>query len=189
MLLISMLFSAGCAFVDKQVSLNPVDAGLPEPQAIGGSLRLTIRDQRRPDLRPLVGHVKNGYGMKTAGVVSDREPAAWLADCISREMARAGVQVHLARSEQDSSPSARELALDLTKCYVQAYWNFGAEVSVRMTLKVGERTFFSDREYFGKAINGKRETGTAVSYQATLELAMGDLLAKLIPDLLKAMNS
>ncbi len=56
------LTSFGCAFGTRHVALNPMQTSLTL-DASGQSALLEVTDRRDPSLKPVVGHVKNGYGM------------------------------------------------------------------------------------------------------------------------------
>ncbi len=75
--LLLLVTSYGCAFGTRHLTLNPIKTSLTM-DASGESAFVEVVDKRNPSLKPVVGHVKNGYGMKTATVVADKEVSTWM---------------------------------------------------------------------------------------------------------------
>lgn len=176
----------GCAFGTRNVTLNPIKTSLAL-DASGQTVFVDVIDKRNPELKPVVGHVKNTYGMKTADVVADKEVSLWVRDSIVEELKRAGALVVGDGLNLDNKTS--KLTVDVLVCYAQAYWNYGGEVSVTLTVKKDDREIIKERNYSGKATLGTNWSASSASYQKVLELAMEDLLQKLIPDIIAAIKS
>jgi hypothetical protein len=88
--MVLFLTSFGCAFGTRNVTLNPMKTSLTL-DASGQKASLEVTDKRDPALKPVVGHVKNGYGMKTAQVVADKDVSLWVRDAIGRAKENGGI--------------------------------------------------------------------------------------------------
>ena len=184
--LLLFLTTYGCAFGTRHVTLNPIKTSLVL-DASGQGVFVEVIDKRHPSLKPVVGHVKNAYGMKTASVVADKEVSIWVKDSIVDELKRFGASVIEDRNNLDSKAS--RITVDVLVCYAQAYMRYGGEVTVALSVKKDTREIIKGKKYTGKVIPGTSWAATAKSYQKTLELAMEDLLGKLMPDIIMALKS
>ena len=188
-LILSMALIAtmyGCAFGTRHVTLNPVKTSLGL-DAVGQSVYVEVTDKRNPALKPVVGHVKNGYGMKTADVIGDKEVAVWVQDSILEELRRFGTVIITDPATVDAKAS--RLAIDVLICYAQAYWNYGGEVSVALTVRKDDRELINDKNYSGTARLGMNFAATSESYQKVLELAMDAMLQQILPDIITAITT
>ena len=140
-----------------------------------------MKDMRDSALRLVIGHVKNGYGMKTATVVADKEVTIWVKQCIENELQKNGAVLENA--------STSNIIVDVLVCYAQAYERYGAEVKGKVSVSSAGNEIFKDREYSGKDILGMNWAATSKSYQEVLELAMKDFLQKLLPDIERSLLS
>jgi hypothetical protein len=67
---------------------------------------------------------------------------------------------------------------------------YGGEVTVALSVKKDTREIIKGKKYTGsKVIPGTNWVASAKSYQKTLELAMEDLLGKLMPDIIMALKT
>ncbi len=186
LLCLSLLTMSGCAFGTRHVTLNPIKTSL-SLDATGQNVYIEVIDKRNPSLKPVVGHVKNGYGMKTADVISDKEVSSWVKDSIVEELKRADAVILPDDKNLDNKTS--KIIVDVLVCYAQAYWNYGGEVSVVVTVKKDNKDIIKEKNYTGKATLGTNWGARAASYQEVLELAMEDMLQKLMSDLIAAIKS
>jgi hypothetical protein len=177
---------SGCAFGTRTVALNPVQTALALDGA-GQRVYVEVLDKREAALKPVVGHVKNGFGMKTADVVGDREVTVWVRDSLLAELRRFGVQTISDPAALDGGAS--KLAVDVQVCYAQAYWNYGGEVRVALTVSQGQKALVDGKMYSGTAQLGTNFGATAESYQRVLELAMDALLQQMLPDIITAITA
>jgi len=176
----------GCAFGTRHVILNPISTSL-SLDASGQNVFVEVNDKRAPDLKPVVGHVKNGYGMKTAKVLADKEVSAWVRNSIVEELKRFGASI--ITSEINFDNNAKAITVDVLVCYAQAYMRYGGEVTVTLNIKRDGEDIIKEKTYTGKAILGTNWAAKAASFQKVLEMAMDDLLQKLIPDIVIAIKS
>jgi hypothetical protein len=71
---LSLLFVPGCVLGDRHVALGPVQGAAEHGTISGKSIALSLADARDRQLVGVVGHTKNGYGIKMAAVLADKEP-------------------------------------------------------------------------------------------------------------------
>lgn len=184
--MILILTSFGCAFGTRHVVLNPMKTSLTL-DASGQRASLEVTDRRDPSLKPVVGHVKNGYGMKTAQVVADKGVSIWVRDVVAGELKRMGGSVETDGASLDSKAS--KIRIDVLVFYAQAYMRYGAEVTVALSVNKNEREIVKEKPFTGKATLGMNWGASSASYQKVLELAMEEMLQKMIPEILVALKS
>ena len=177
---VSLLLMNGCAFGNRNIALDPISTNR-SADLRGSNVYVVVNDNRNPLLMPVVGHVKNGYGMKTADVVADKEVTTWVKASIENELKRYGATLNLAT--QNNTLDDSKVTVDVLVCYAQAYWRYGGEVKARVSVDKQGVAVIKDREYSGTATLGTNWGATAESYQEVLSLAMKDFLEKLMPDL------
>ncbi len=176
----------GCAFGTRHVKLNPMKTSFIM-DASGQSTFIEVIDKRDPSLKPVVGHVKNTYGMKTAEVVADKEVTIWIRDLIAEELKQSGASVITDGAKLDDKTN--KITIDLLVFYAQAYMRYGGEVTVALTVKKNNRDVINGKRYSGKATLGLNWGASSQSYQRVLELAMEEMLRQLLPDIINAIKS
>lgn len=94
--LFGAVFLSGCALTDAHIDL----AYLPEPEKKSplGTISpmrvaLQVEDQRPPGERQWVGNKRNGFGMVTAWVRSNKEVTAIVQDALKNELIYNGHKV------------------------------------------------------------------------------------------------
>jgi len=184
--LLLFLTTSGCAFRTMHVTLNPIKTSLVL-DASGQGVFVEVIDKRHPSLIPVVGHLKDDWGIKTARVVADKEVSIWVKDSIVNELRRFGASVIEDRNNLDSKAS--RITVDVLVCYAQAYMRYGGEVTVALSVNKDSREIIRRKKYSGKVYPDLSWVVTAKGYQKTLELAMEDLLGKLMPDIIMALKS
>jgi len=176
----------GCAFGTRHVTLNPMTTSIAL-NVSGESTFLEVVDKRNPSLKPVVGHVKNAYGMKTASIVADKEVSVWMRDIIAEEIKRSGAK--LITEEVNLDKGMSKITIDVLVFYAQAFMRYGGEVSVVLSVKKNGRDIIKEKTYTGKATLGMNWGASSASYQKVLELAMEDMLKQLLPDSIVAIKS
>lgn len=88
-------FVSGCALTTANVTLQYQEMPTSHSLPYGTQLQIPVVVQLFADERPqkALGTKKNGYGMETAGVVSDDDLAKLLTDSIKKELARSRYRV------------------------------------------------------------------------------------------------
>ena len=180
------LTTYGCAFGTRHVKLNPLNTSFVT-DATGESAFVEVMDKRDPELKPVVGHVKNTYGMRTAQVVADKEVSVWIKDIIVEELKRSGASVIADEAVLDNK--ATKITIDVLVFYAQAYMRYGGEVTVAVTLTKDNKKIVSEKTYTGKATLGMNWGASSESYQKVLELATEEMLKTLMPDIITAIKS
>jgi len=181
-LIASML--SGCVTYDRHVKLEPVAGAAAVSAPAGASLVLTVADCRAPDLKGVVGHTKNGLGMKIASVLSDdKDPKAWVTECVIADLDRVGFDMRA------SGDADLHVNLDLTICYAQAYMTYGGEVAADVTVARGSTVLLPKTHYSGKADYGMNWGATEASYQGVLHEAMRELLDAITPAIAAAVKA
>ncbi len=129
--LITCFVISSCAFGARHVTLDPIKTSL-SLDASGQIVLIEVKDKRNPELKPVVGHVKNGYGMKTAKVIANKEVSIWVKNSIVGELKRYGASV--IESESEESDGISKVSIDVLVCYAQAYMRYGGEITVVLGL-------------------------------------------------------
>jgi uncharacterized lipoprotein YajG len=180
------LTTYGCAFGTRHVKLIPMKMSFAI-DATGQSAFVQVTDKRDSALKPVVGHVKNTYGMKTAKVVADKEVSIWVKDIIVEELKRSGASVMTDEAVLDNK--ATKITVDVLVFYAQAYLKYGGEVTVAVTVIKNDQKIVNEKIYTGKATLGMNWGASSESYQQVLELATEEMLKTLIPDIITAIKS
>jgi len=132
-------------------------------------------------LKNVVGHMKNGFGMKTAEIVSDKDCSMWVRDCIVQALKQTGVKV--VADERSIDNKSSRVFVDLQFCYAQPHmWNIGGEVTIALNVSKGKQDIIKDKQYAGNGTHWE-------SFQRVFELAMQDLMQKMMPDIIQAINT
>jgi uncharacterized lipoprotein YajG len=185
-LILLFLTTYGCAFGTRHVRLNPMKTSFAI-DTTDQSAFVEVIDKRDPALKPVVGHVKNGYGMKTAKVIADKEVSIWVRDIIVEELKRSRASV--ITDEAVSDNKAAKITVDVLVFYAQAYLRYGGEVTVAVTVIKNNKRIVNEKTYTGKATLGMNWGASSESYQKVLELATEEMLKTLMPDIITAIKS
>ena len=185
--LLSLLFTSGCAFGTRHAKITyPPDTKAAKSATnaapVGAQGRIVVQhfDDDRADKR-IVGHVRNGFGMKTAEVVCETEKLDDLVtEALRSELQKAGYEVLDNTSQNDDGTPV--LSGSLTALYCDAYMSY--EGSATLVLKV----YRGGREVFKKAFEGKGSVGvnwgaSSASYGRSLSLALVDAIEVMKRDL------
>lgn len=101
-LTLCLLWQGGCAFgtrhvnltypPDNKASLGTATAEATEAEGSGKPILFVKFSDMRGD-REKVGHVRNGFGMKTAKVVADNDVTQWVNQAILQQLKQVGFKV------------------------------------------------------------------------------------------------
>jgi len=134
--------------------------------------------------RAIVGCVRNGYGWKTAKVLSTNSPAEWLRDAFSLELRKRGYEVY---SEEQGDKKTSKLEGEITYLYADILMNYHANVSFVMSIKKNEKVIYTD------AFNGNAEPlawfGTPAEYENALNESLERALSVAIPRLVSKLEA
>lgn len=185
-LLIAGSLAAGCAFGERQASLAypPAanDAAIssaeaaPAPAPRGVVYIGDFGDVRSAKM--VVGHVRNGFGMKTAEVVAQRDVPGWVREALAHELEASGYQVMDGVAPEDGAT----ISGDIVRVYCDAYFTYDGEVTLRIqTVKAGQSLV--QNAYTGTGSAGMNWAATGDSYSQSLSVALQSALRQFIIDL------
>ncbi len=179
--------TSGCAFGDRHVALQyKTPEGEASPQKIAQSK--TVAVLKFKDLRQVkeIGEVRNGYGMKTAKVISNEEDlGGWVANAFCLELENRGFTV---KKFDDHVPPGYDLSLSgsINECYTAikiGFWKSDVTTTTRASvilLKDGVPTL--NKEYKGM-IKPFMSSVDADMYGDATEASLHDLIGKAMPDI------
>ncbi len=182
--------TAGCAFGTRSVTLAYPPPGresageaFASPAAAPPIERApvvlqTFLDQRTD--KSVIGEVRNGWGMRTADVVSDSNIAEWITDAIAKELAREGVRV--IREGSAEGPTDPVITGEVLTVYAKALFSYEGEVSFFATIRKADREIVRKR-YSGNGSAGMNWAATGDSYGESLSIALQAAVRNLVPDI------
>ena len=176
---------AGCAFGERQANLayppvadeDLISSAEAAPGARGGTVYIEDFEDIRSSTM-LVGHVRNGLGMKTAEVVAQRDVPEWVHEALVLELKESGYQV------MDGVAPAGQTTIsgDIVRVYCDAYLTYDGEVTLRMeATKEGQSLV--QNTYTGTGSAGISWAATGDSYSQSLSLALQSALRQFLADL------
>jgi len=185
----ALLFSTGCAFGTRTVHLGVVTcAGVAGATPTG----LPIVVVARPvDSRPepgVVGCVRNGFHMRTAGVVAENDVCAWVQDCLAASLSQYGYDVRKG-SAGETVPAGSYVVLQPTvqQVFCDSYMNYRAKVELSAELVVGEHRV--PLGSYGGEASSMNWAARAATFSELLEQAMRQCLANMVPSLNQRLSS
>jgi hypothetical protein len=180
---------SGCATTDVRLKLP--STGLPTPIP-GGNQRQIVLTKPFADGRQvptLCGVQKSGYGVETATVYCEDDPARWITDALAAELRASGFTVLSAQE------SARDTVVTIEGALLKLFaepvlgpflTTIETDLSVRLvaTSRSGLRT---ERTFF---VKGARESivWTDKCFDESLARGTQDLLAKMVEAVLELMK-
>ena len=131
-----------------------------------------FKDERTE--KNLIGNVRNGWGLKTADVVTDTDIAEWVTDALKTELGNGGYVVAKDRTELIAGG-------EVLTVYCDSYMQYEGNVTLGMVLKRNGETLI-DKKYTGKATN-LNIAATAKSYGKTVEQSLQNAMKQIISDI------
>jgi len=177
---------SGCAFGDRQAKLGypPVaDQGAMAAEAAPaptsrGAVYVGAFEDARPD-KTVVGNVRNGFGMKTAKVIPQRDVAAWVREALAWELEAAGYTVVVGAA----APSGvAALSGDILRAYCDMYFTYDGQIVLRIEASRDGQPLLN-QSYAGSGSVGIAWAGTGDSFSESLGLALQEALQKFLADL------
>lgn len=168
----------GCAFGTRHVPLSyppSQSSSLGEKTAHAATISanqqpivlLKFADDRQ---KTEIGEVRNGWGMKTADVVSEKDVAKWVTDALAFELMAAGYQV-----SQDTAPEDGKTNLIISgqvlTVYCAAHLSYEGDVSFYAKVEQDGKELIRKR-YSGEASAGLNWAATSSSYGSSLSQAL-----------------
>ena len=178
---------SGCAFGDRKAKLGypPVaDQGAiaanaaEATPAARGAVYIGEFNDFRPD-KTIVGNVRNGFGMKTAKVIPQRDVAAWVREALAWELEAAGYTVVVGAA----APSGvAALSGDILRAYCDMYFTYDGQIVLRIEASRDGQPLLN-QSYAGSGSVGIAWAGTGDSFSESLGLALQEALQKFLADL------
>ena len=171
MLLLALQIS-GCAFGTRHplLTYTPL-AKSSEPRNISVYVE-PFKDERTE--RNVIGHVRNGWGMKTADVVTDTDISQWVTDALKTELGNGGYVVVKDRTDLVAGG-------EVITVYCDSFMQYEGTVTLGAILKKNGETLI-DKKYTGKATN-LNWAATAKSYGLTLDKSLQNAMQQIIADI------
>ncbi len=172
-LLISAFFFSGCAFGTRKpiLSYTPI---LAVEEAKNIAIYIKPFEDHRTE-QSVIGHVRNGYGMKTAKVVTETSVSEWATNAIKAELTNSGYKI-VDEKEADLNAIGEILSV-----YCDSYLSYEGKVMLGFLLKRGEETLI-DKKYSGEA-SALNVLASSKGYGSTLEKALQDAIHKIVNDI------
>ncbi len=163
---------AGCAFGTRHplLSYTPVSTSA-QPRNITIYVE-TFKDERTE--KNVIGNVRNGWGLKTADVVTDTSVSEWITNALKAELGNGGYVVAKDRVELAAGG-------EVITVYCDSFLQYEGTVTLGVVLKRNAEVLI-DKKYTGKATN-LNWASTAKSYGATLELSLQNTMKQIISDI------
>jgi hypothetical protein len=166
----------GCAFGTRHAVLQypppmesgDVQASIAQTQPIALSATVKPFTDRRTE--PVVGHVRNGWGIKTADVVGVGDVPTWVKGSIETELRGRGVEVFEANS--GSKPGLLTVTGQVAKAYCSMYATYEAEVLLNVLVNDSSGRELLSRTYTGTGSAGMVWSASAESFATSLSLAL-----------------
>ena len=176
---------SGCAFGDRKAALDypPVKEqssgeaqAAPATQAGGTVIVETFSDIRED--KTVVGNVRNGFGMKTAKVLPQRDVTDWVREAFIYELEAAGYTV----VDGAAAPSGTAaVSGDILRAYCDMYFSYDGQVALRVEANKDGKVLLN-QSYTGKGSVGISWAGTGDSFSESLSLALQAALQKVVAD-------
>ena len=187
--LVCVVFNSGCAFGTRHADIAYPPPGVDEdtnavtaisaPPGSRCPIALRPFTDDRADKR-VVGHVRNGFGMKTAEVVGPDDLSTVVTEAVRDELTRAGYQVYQAST--CTNPNTPVISGSLVEVYCDAYMSYEGTVDLFVWLSRDGKEFYQ-KTYMGKGSVGANWMSTGQSYGKSLSLALKDALESMKRDL------
>ena len=171
--------STGCAFGTRYVSLTYEPQGTANaPKAIALSVAPLTDSRPAPEV---VGHVLNGWGMKTAKVVATNNVENWIRRALISELREAGYTV------TDSSDGPVILGGTIINIKCDSYFTYEGTIHLMIRLTRNGNVVL-DRAYVGEGSTGLNWAATSTSFAKVLEDALHNAMMKVVADVTQVLE-
>lgn len=164
---------SGCAFGTRRPILKYTVTSPPgEPKNI--EIYVPKFKDERID-KDVVGHVRNGWGMKTARVITETNVSEWVTDVLKQELKNAGYTI----SGSDTVPT--QIKGEVIEIYCESFMMYEGKAVLEVTVLKNNELLFQDK-YRGtdESLNW---AATAKSYGITLERALKNAMSQIVQDI------
>ncbi len=192
--LLPLAILQGCALTDAHIDLTYLPAaGAKSPLGTISSLQvaLQVEDQRPADERQWVGNKRNGYGMVTAWVKSNKEVISVIYDALKNELVSNGHRV----VDVKGAPSDIGVIVGLKR-----YWSdisirfWDVEVTGTLNADVNIRDPRKNATFLSRPVQSAFREGHAIATDGAFETVLNGALSEFIrsfardPAILKALR-
>lgn len=169
----------GCAFGTREVTLR--NSAVESTDTISVSKRHTICFDSLVDKRPdsSIGHVQNGYGMRTAEVVAANNVPSWINKEIRNKLVAAGYEV---RNNCPKDTSSLIIEGEILKVYTTAYMTYLGEVTINASI-LRKQNKLLEKKYSGHKKAGTNWAATEESFRDVLESSLQTAMSTFISDI------
>ena len=192
-----MALLAGCAFGTRQPTLiyppAPESDATPvahaATMAASKNVEITLNpfNDRRADQK-VVGTVRNGFGMRTADVISTNQVDDWVTQALKTELQNNGYSVHITSGDDSSKAANAVVSGEVLKAFCDMYFNYNAEVSLLIKVSRDGKEILN-KNYTGEGSAGVVVSATEKSFGQSLALALAAALKPFVVDLDKALST
>ena len=188
-----IFLSSSCAFVDKEISLEPNSPQYNNAKANETVYLNEFKDKR--NIKDKIGVIKNGYGMETANVTTDQDISALIEESLIRNLKNAGFNIKklVATSNINALLSNKQMYLEgaIYKFYVEPnvgwwYADMVADINIKINVKSKNETF--SESYRIESKNPDMYWGASSSYEDPLETSIEKLTSRITTDLIYFAN-
>lgn len=184
------LFQCNCAFGTRHVVLDyppqPIRKFAARPAAaamVGAPTTRTVAIEQFADRRAdkyTIGEVRNGYGMRTAVVVAENDPAEWVVDALAFELENRGFHVVKAGHDEQDAGIPR-ISGELLTVYCTALFGYEGKTSFIARVEHNDRELL-DRRYSGDGSVGLNLGARATSFGTSLAWALSEAAGECATD-------
>ena len=164
---------SGCAFGTRRPVLNYTVGTEQKPTRNVNIYVERFLDERLE--KDVIGHDRNGWGMKTAKVITTTNISDWITEAIQAELENSGYTI------TNDPKTEHAVKGEVIKVYCDSYMTYDGETGIEVTLEKNGENLFT-RKYLGKdsSIN---MASTAKSYGRTLERSLQKALVDAVHDI------
>lgn len=178
-LFVLVLFLSGCALGTRRPMLT-YSTTFPAAPKNNIAIKVGPFKDERTWSKVKIGDVRNGYGMRCADIIPQNNVTEWIRGAFKKELTNAGYNV------SDDLNTTTTLEGAVLEVYVNAYMNYGGRVKLNIVLRRGNESVLS-KEYSAEKNCGMAWASTAASFGKTIEMALQDVMKKIVPDINKAL--
>ncbi len=189
--IVMLALLGGCAFGTREATLVYPPAPDGEAKAAPGKVAkaeprepkiqlFQFRDERTE--KAMVGTVRNGYGMRTADVISNNSVTDWVTQALKLELQNRGFTVVTGTSKEGVEAGTIVISGEILNVFCDMYFSYTGQVSLVVKVSNSAGEMYS-RHYAGEGSAGIAFAATAESFAQSLSLALSSALNKLVSDL------
>jgi len=194
--LVSVVFLAGCAFGTRQPTLIYPPASESSEQSVAHAadkpspktVRIVLKpftDQRSD--KKVVGTVRNALGMRTADVIPTNSVTDWVTQAMSTELRNKGYTVISELPTDTSQGTSAVVSGEILNVFCDMYFSYTGQVSLVAKVSQDGKELL-DKHYAGEGSAGLAVAMTAESYAQSLALALSSAVKQFVADLDKRLS-